>query len=127
MASVVLDASAILAVLHNEPGSALVEPHLASASMSAVNLTEVLSKLVDEGMPEETAWSAVAGLSLAIVDHDVGQARRSARLRAGTRRGGLSLGDRACLALAETLGLPAVTADRHWAELGLAIEIRHIR
>lgn len=127
MTSVVLDASALLAVLRDEPGSRLVEPHLASASMSAVNLTEVPSKLVDSGMPEEAAWSAVSGLSLAIVDHDAGQARRAARLRTDTRRRGLSLGDRACLALAETLGLPAITADRHWAQPGLSIDIRPIR
>ncbi len=122
-----LDASALMAGLREEAGSAAVEPLLDRAAIGTVDLAEVLGKLVDAGMPEELAWSCIADLGLELVDLDVAQARIMARLRPATRALGLSLGDRACLALAEHLGLPAVTADRSWSGLATTIEIRVVR
>ncbi|MEK0083835.1 PIN domain-containing protein [Benzoatithermus flavus] len=127
MSEVVLDASALLAVLHRERGSEVVEPLLGAAVIGAVNLAEVLAKLVDRGVPEDAAWSAVAGLGLHTVALDAVQVRATARLCTLTRRHELSLGDRACLALAECLRLPVLTADRSWAALGLSLDIRVIR
>ena len=125
--AVVLDASAPLAVIHGEPGAQHVETHLPYAAISAANLAEVLSKLIDSGVPEEEASAAVADLGPTVVPLDGAQARAIARLRPMTRKLGLSLGDRACLVLVGQLGLPALTADRLWAKLHLGIEIRVIR
>lgn len=127
MSEVVLDASALLAVLGNEPGAEAVEPVLADAVMTTVGLAEVLAKLVERGVPEHEGNDAVAGLDVALVDVDVPLARASARLRAATRPAGLSLGDRLCLALAELRQVPVLTADRAWATLGLPLDIRVIR
>jgi PIN domain nuclease of toxin-antitoxin system len=127
VSEVVLDASALLAVLHRERGSEIVEPLLGTAVIGAANLAEVLARLVDKEVPEEVAWSAVTGLGLRTVEFDTELARATARLRAATRRHGLSLGDRACLALAERLRLPVLTADRAWSKLNLPLDIRLIR
>jgi ribonuclease VapC len=127
MNEVVLDASALLAVLQGEPGAESVEPVLRSAFMTTVNLAEVLAKLVDRGVPEPEAFAVVVGLGLHLVDVGRDLARASAKLREGTKRLGLSLGDRVCLALGEHLGLPVVTTDRAWAKLGLAVDIRVVR
>lgn len=122
-----LDASALLAVLREEPGSERVEPLLDRAAISVVNVAEVLSKLIERGMPEMVAWSSIAGLGLIMVDLDPSQARALASLRPLTRPAGLSLGDRACIALALQMGRPALTAERSWARLDLGIEVRLIR
>lgn len=127
MSEVVLDASALLAVLDDEPGSDVVASVLTHALMTTVNLAEVLTKLGERGVPEAQSFDAIEGLNLRLVDVDVPLARASARLRAGTRRAGLSLGDRVCLALAEQRRAPVLTADRAWAKLGLSLDIRVIR
>lgn len=116
-----------MALLRREAGAEKVEAVVSDAVMSAVNLGEVLGKLVDYGMPEAEAFSAVSGLGLRIVDVDVVLARGSAALRDRTRRAGLSLGDRVCIALGERLGLAVLTADRAWAGLGLSLEMHVIR
>ena len=127
MNEVVLDASALLAVLQGEPGAEAVEPVLRSAFMTTVNLAEVLAKLVDRGVPEPEAFAIVVGLGLHLVDVDRALARASAKLRESTKRLGLSLGDRVCLALGEHTGLPVVTTDRAWAKLRLTVDIRVVR
>jgi PIN domain nuclease of toxin-antitoxin system len=127
VSEIVLDASALMAVLREEPGAAAVEAVLDHAAISAVNLSEVQAKLVERGAAVETAWSSLVDLDLEVVDFDAAQARLAGDLRALTRARGLSLGDRACLALARTLGLPAMTADRAWAGLKIGIEIRAVR
>ena len=124
---IVADASAILAALKNEPFSNVDPRLLVGATVSAVNVCEVLSKLHDDGLNEEQAQAAVAVMDLRVVPFDGLQARTAARLRSMTRHAGLSLGDRACLALADRLGYPAVTADRVWASLEVGIEIIMIR
>ena len=127
MSDIVLDASALMAVLREEPGAAAVEAMLDHAAISAVNLSEVQAKLVEQGTAAELAWSSLVDLDLEVVDFDVPQARIAGDLRRLTRARGLSLGDRACLALAQALGLPAMTADRAWAGLEIGIEIRVVR
>lgn len=123
----VLDASAVLALLRRETGAEKVDAVIPNAVIATVNLGEVLGKLVDYGMPETEGFSAVAGLGIGFVDVDVGLARVSAKLREATRKAGLSLGDRVCLALGERLELPVLTSDRSWGRLDLAQEVHLIR
>jgi PIN domain nuclease of toxin-antitoxin system len=124
---VVLDASALLALINAEPGSDVVSAALPEASISVVNLTEVVSKMIDIGISDRDAWAEAADLVPRIVDFGADLGRRTADLRAPTRSLGLSFGDRACLALAEHLRLPALTADQAWRRLTIDVEIRLIR
>jgi ribonuclease VapC len=123
----VLDASALLALIHGEDGAERVEPCIPGARLSAVNLAEVVGKLADAGMPEDEIRAALTGLGLRIVHFDEALAYATGLLRSATRSSGLSLGDRACLALAHATGLPALTADRAWSELALETPIEVIR
>jgi len=127
MSNAVLDASAVLAVLHDEPGAGAVAALLDNAAVSAVNIAEVGARLVDSGMPPPLAGEAIRALGLEIMPFDADLAQASTALRQGTRHRGLSLGDRACLALAQKLGVPAVTADRAWRDLGVPVSITLIR
>ena len=116
----VLDASAVLAVLNGEPGEKKVIPLLAESAISAVNLTEVGAKLLEAGMEEASAQIAVSVLGIGeIVDFTEDSAWEAAQLRPLTKQYGLSLGDRACLALAHKLNVPAVTADKEWSKFKL--------
>jgi PIN domain nuclease of toxin-antitoxin system len=123
----VADASAILALLKQEPFSKLDPRRLFRATISAVNLSEVLERLCFGGLSEAQAEQAVAELDLRVADFDEPQARLAAYLRARTRRAGLSLGDRACLALGLRLGCPVITADGAWARLDVGVDIVLIR
>jgi PIN domain nuclease of toxin-antitoxin system len=120
MADVVLDASAVLALLNSEPGAAEVGAHLPGAFLSAVNAAEVAAKLVDAGAEAEDAGRSLLRLGARILPFEQADVVPAAHLRTASRSAGLSLGDRACLALAERLAVPALTADRAWAELNLA-------
>jgi ribonuclease VapC len=126
VSEIVLDASALMVVLREEPGAATVEAVLDHAAISAVNLSEVQAKLVERGTAAELAWSSLIDLDLEVIDFDAAQAKVAGDLRSLTRAQGLSLGDRACLALAQVLGLPAMTADRAWAGMEVGIEIRSV-
>lgn len=121
-----LDASAVLAVLLDEPGAEAVQRLLPGALLSSVNLTEVVGKLCDRGMPAEQVVAAIALIGVEIVPFDAEQAKVAGELRPLTRNAGLSLGDRACLALARLRGLPAFTADVAWATVP-GCEVRLIR
>ena len=123
----VLDASALLALINAEPGCDLVAAALPEASISIINLTEVVTKMIDIGISHRDAWAEAADLVPVVVDFGAELGRRTAGLRASTRRLGLSFGDRACLALAEHLRLPVLTADQAWRNLAIGIEIRLIR
>lgn len=122
----VLDASALLALMDGEPGQEAVLAVLPGARISAVNLAEVVSKLAERGMPAEEAWAGALDLGIAVVPFDSEQAREVGRLRPLTRAHGLSLGDRACLALARSASVPALTTEARWpaasASLGVAVE-----
>ncbi len=117
MSEAVLDSSAVLALIFNEQGAEKVQTTLPDALLSAVNLAEIITKLVDKGLPAEVARAAVEILGAEIVDFDAEHAYLTGQLRTATRSAGLSLGDRACLALAAKRNLPAMTADRAWGRL----------
>lgn len=123
----VLDASAVLAVYFDEPGADRVWAALLGSLLSSVNYTEVIGKCLDRGEALAVVLRKFAAMGLVIVSHDALLARRAGELRPVTKRLGMSLADRACLALAEREKLPALTADRSWRSLGLNIEVRLIR
>lgn len=127
MSRAVWDASALLLVLLQEPGWEGLAEDLERAALSSVNLAEVATKLIEAGLPAREVREILGNLNLEIVDFDSVQAYASAELREPTRSRGLSLGDRACLALASRLGLRVLTADRAWADLPLGIEIELVR
>ncbi len=127
MADVVLDASALLALLNAEPGSEEVERTIPGAAVSTVNLSEVVAKLVEAGMPEEAVRSVLGGIDLEIHPFDVELAFQTGFLRPRTRELGLSLGDRACIALGLQLGAPVLTTDRNWKSLDVGVEVQMIR
>ena len=127
MPEAVLDASAVLALLQGEPGGETIEPVLTECVISTVNLSEVIAKLVENGIDGATAVRLTEAQPFRPIDHTLGLARITGTLRAETRRAGLSLGDRACLALALALNLPVFTADRAWQTLPLDVEVRSIR
>lgn len=128
MNGAVLDASALLAVLNGEPGAQIVIEALKQrALLSAVNYAEVMTKLIERGLDRFVASTAVRSMGVALISFEPDLAERAGELRPQTKRLGLSLADRACLALAEREKLPVFTADRSWSEAGLAIEIRVIR
>lgn len=122
-----LDASAILAMLNSEPGHEEVARVVSYAVISAVNLSEVVSKLAENGMPGEEIEEALEGLALEIHDFGRDLAFQTGLLRLSTRSRGLSLGDRACLALGKQLHLPVLTTDRAWEDLELGVEVRQVR
>jgi PIN domain nuclease of toxin-antitoxin system len=124
---VVLDASAVLALLNREPGAEEVEKTIPGAAIGAVNLSEVVAKLAERGMPEEAIRLALSGIELDVTPFDGPLAYRAGLLRVSTRGLGLSFGDRACLALGRQLGMPVLTADRRWSELSVGVEVRVIR
>ena len=127
MNSVVLDASAIIAFLRQEPGAAIVGEYLTDGMASAVNIAEVGTRLSDLDMGDAQIRRSISVLGLEIKPFDLEAAYAVAMMRAKTRNKGLSLGDRACLALANQLGIPALTADRVWAELDIDADIQLIR
>ena len=127
MASAVLDASAVLAYVNGEPGAEVVAAVIGDALISAVNLAEAVTKLVERGGTLEQASEVLALAELDVIDFNRALAVQAGGLIAATRAKGLSLGDRACLALAARENLPAITADRVWAALKLGVEVRLIR
>jgi PIN domain nuclease of toxin-antitoxin system len=127
MSEVVLDASAVLALLNQEPGSETISQFLDRAAISAVNFSEVIAKLAEAGVPQVAAVQILDSLSLEVTAFDQAQAIEAGMLRPITKSLGLSLGDRACLALGLALNQPVVTTDRQWANLNIAIEIRVVR
>ncbi len=127
MASAVIDASALLAHIGQEPGSDGIDELADEALMSAVNLAEVFAKLAERGLSQREADMIVYRYRLEVAPFDEELARQTGALRPATRSLGLSLGDRACLALAQRERLPILTADRNWAKLNLGISIRVVR
>lgn len=125
--STALDASAILAHFHGEPGGARVGALLEGAAISSVNWSEVVQKTLERGVRVEELRENYSALGLTIEPLTVEDAEEAALLWRRTRSHGLSLGDRACIALGRRLGAPVVTADRTWRELGLGVEIETIR
>ena len=123
----VLDSSAVLAVFFNEPGGEVVAPILRGALLSTVNMAEVHTRMIDRGAQSQQAWSWIEGLQCEICFFTDEQARVAAELRPITRPFGLSLGDRACLALAIDRKATVYTTDRVWKSLPLDLRIEVIR
>ncbi len=123
----ILDASAILAFLFREPGAELVGPHIAGATVSSVNWSEVLGRFARMGLPIETVDLQLQNGGCRMVEFSRRQALLAAELIPVTAHPGLSLGDRACLAVGLETGLPVLTADRAWTSLSLGLDIRSIR
>ena len=129
----VLDASALLAVLNDEEGIEIVTEAIANgAAVSVVNWAEVLSKVAERGAEPATAAAELrraegSRRALTIEPLTAADCIEIARLRLLTKRQGLSLGDRACLVLAARLDVPALTADRAWADADVEAEVRVIR
>lgn len=128
MSSVVLDASALLALVYNEPGADRVQQAIAEGALiSSVNLSEVVAKLSEEGLPADVIQAILDEINLETVAFDIQLAYLTGLLRPVTKEFGLSLGDRSCLVLAKERDLPVLTADRAWADLALGIDVRPIR
>jgi PIN domain nuclease of toxin-antitoxin system len=127
--TIVLDASALIAALLDEPGGALVEAVLDSALIGTVNLAEVAAALARDGNPDEEVRGIIATLKLSCVPPDEAMALDAGLLRSATDRAGLSLGDRFCLALARRLDAPVLTADRSWRKVAdqVGVEVRTLR
>jgi PIN domain nuclease of toxin-antitoxin system len=122
---IVLDASALLACLYDEPGSDVVEVVLAESCISSVNWAEVVQKTVARGKPVESMRQSFEALGMRILPFTPEDAEMAGRLWMQARS--LSLGDRACLSLGLRLKLPVLTADRAWDGLNLGVDVRILR
>ena len=129
MTSIVLDASALLAMLREEPGGDKVAGALIGSRMCVVTLAEMTGHFVQNGMPPEAVDAMLRPLPVTLVEADAALARLAGHLRVATSEAGLSLGDRFCLALALREGLPAWTADRQWASVAekIGVKVKVIR
>jgi PIN domain nuclease of toxin-antitoxin system len=127
MTARVFDSSAILAIVFDEPGSERAIEMLDGGLVSTVNYSEALAKMLQKGFIDREAVDGLAAFTFEIVPFDQSQAERTARLRAPTASRGLSIGDRACLSLAISRGLAAVTTDRSWSGLDIDCEIELLR
>ena len=127
MAEAVLDASALLAFLRNEPGAEEVAAVLTLSCISAVNLAETISKMVEYGKPLDDVSYQIERLRIPVIPFDAEQAKLVASLWKTTRVAGLSLGDRACLSLGLKTGLPVLTTERAWAKLEVGVSVGLIR
>ena len=125
----VLDASAILAWILREPGSERVRELMATGNclLSAVNAAEIITKLADKDRPETALRQVIAHIGAECLPFDAAQATEAGLLRPLTRHLGLSLGDRACLALAVSRGALVLTADRAWKRIDLPVQIELVR
>ncbi len=124
---IALDASALLAFLFREQGHEQVAGLLDDCCMSTVNLSEVIGRFVRDGHSALVVLQRLIATPIEFVSFTEDQATMVAQLVPSTRAFGLSLGDRACLALALARGIPAMTADRVWEELKIGITIQAIR
>ncbi len=124
----ILDSSALLAYLQREPGHERVRKALLEgAAISAVNLAEAHGRIAARGLDPREIGLRLSAIGLAVEPFLEQDAETAGRLYPETRQSGLSLGDRACLALALRLGLPALTADRSWRSLDVGVEVQLVR
>lgn len=127
MSKVVLDSSAFLAMANREPGADLVVGLLQDSVMSAVNAAEVIQKLTQKGMSLDNAEDYLRRFVGEVKSYTITQATLTAALAPSTKRLGLSLGDRACLALGKALNLPVLTADQTWKQLDVGVTVELVR
>lgn len=127
MSEVVLDASALLALIRRERGADAVASHLGDAAVSAVNIAETYGRLLRDAFRPDELRRDIEALGLDVRSFDPEQAFIAGEIEPATRPLGLSLGDRACLALAKSLGLPVLTGDRQWLEAKVGVDVRLFR
>lgn len=127
MAKVVVDSSAVLAVLQLEAGADVVMDYIKDGVISAVNVTEVATKLVDKGLSIADARATIGMLGMTVEGVDEAQAYAAAAMRIGTKADGLSVGDRTCLALGAKLGATVLTADKAWKAVKAGVDVKLIR
>ncbi|MFQ6028060.1 MAG: type II toxin-antitoxin system VapC family toxin [Dehalococcoidia bacterium] len=125
--SYILDASAIIAYLSGEPGNLLVESHMLHSAMSSVNWTEVIQYVISKNRDVTEVRNSLEQMGLVVASFAQEDAELAAELRTVTTSAGLSLADRACLALALKLNLPTLTADRQWTQVDVGVEVQLIR
>jgi ribonuclease VapC len=123
----VLDASALIALLGNEPGAEKVMAVLGESCISSVNLAEILGKMSEYKESLEAVSRQIERLDIMVIPFDTEQAKIAASFWKVTRPAGLSLGDRACLALAKKLSLPAYTTDKEWLKCDIGVKVVKIR
>ncbi len=124
---IALDASALLALLFRENGHEIVASHIDDCCLSTVNLSEVIARFARDGHDPQIALHQLAATSIEIVPFTANQAALAAAFLPPTRHLGLSLADRACLALALSRGIPALTADQVWQQANIGVEVVIIR
>jgi PIN domain nuclease of toxin-antitoxin system len=127
MSAIVFDSSVLIAILRQEPGSDVGEQSLNDALISTVNLAEVATYLARNSVPPETINDALAAFPIEVVPFDREQGLIAGCLYPACKSLGLSLGDRACLALAKSKDLPVLTADKAWLELEINVDVKSIR
>ena len=123
MTACVLDASALLALLLGEPGADKVKSRLDGSLMTTVNLAEVVSHYAKLSVARYDIEALLRPLPIQLVPVDAALSYDAGMLRLITLEGGLSLGDRYCLALAKREGLPALTAERRWTAIAAAAQV----
>lgn len=127
MSAIVFDSSVLIAILRQEPGSEVGEQSLNEALISTVNLAEVATYLARNSVPTETINEALAAFPIEVVPFDREQGLIAGYLYPTCKSLGLSLGDRACLALAKSKRLPVLTVDKAWLELEIDVSVKSIR
>jgi len=127
MTDIILDASAVLALLNLEPGADIVQKALSHAKISAVNLAEIVTRFNLAGMPTDEIQEVLSLLSLNIVPFDEKQAFQTGILASQTKQPGLSLGDRACLALGILTNSPVLSADQAWQKITIPVKVVGLR
>ncbi len=127
MSRYVLDASALLALINQEPGSDRVQKCLSGSIMSAVNVSEVVTVLIRVGIPKEKIKKIISSLVHSIIPFDEEQAFITGYLYIETQSKGLSFGDRACISLGQSKKLTVLTADQKWSEINFEIKVEVIR
>jgi ribonuclease VapC len=119
MARAVLDASAVLALLRDEPGAEQIAGYAGDSLISTVNLQEVVKALLVRGFAQDTVRAMIDAVHIEARAHEIPDAHAAAALHGHTKAKGSGLGDRSCMALAITENLPAITTDKEWAELAI--------
>ncbi len=127
MTETVIDSSALLALIQNEQGSEKVRSLVSQCVMGSVNFAEVVSIMNHHGYEADQIDEILGEYNIPAIPFDQAQATLAGNMRRATRHLGLSLGDRACLALALQKGLPVLTADRAWANVDLGVKIELVR
>jgi len=127
MSAIVFDSSVVIAILKQERGFESAESSLSDALISTVNLLEVATYLARNSVPSETIQEVLASFPIQVMPFDESLALQTGCLYYSCKHLGLSLGDRACLALAMSRKLPVLTVDKVWSKLELNIQIQVLR